>query len=100
MVNTRKIIWDDEAAKSLRSAIKYIRIDSPQNAEKVKIVIKAVVKELAAKPERYPKDKYKANNNGEYRAFEIYSYRIAYFISDNEIRIIRVRHTSQEPLDY
>lgn len=39
----------------------------------------------------------KQNNNGNYRAFEIYSYRISYRINENEIYRVRVRHTSRNP---
>mgnify|MGYP000533413668 FL=1 len=51
-------------------------------------------------PEIYPLDKYRKNNNGTIRAFEVYSYRIAYQITKSEIRILRVRHTKREPLKH
>jgi plasmid stabilization system protein ParE len=100
MVIKRKINWDDDAKKFLKSVIKYIESDSPQNAEKVKKQIKESIRELVEKPERHPKDKYRTDNNTAYRAFELYKIRISYFISDHEIRIVRIRHTSQEPLSY
>ena len=49
-------------------------------------------------PELYPIDKFKTNNNGTYRAYEVYSYRISYRVFNTKIRILRVRHTSREPL--
>ena len=47
-------------------------------------------------------DKLKDTPNKEFRAFVIYSYRITYQIKvdTKEIRVIRIRHTSQEPLGY
>jgi plasmid stabilization system protein ParE len=48
----------------------------------------------------HPPDKFKLNNTGNYRAYEIYSYRIAYRILKDKVRILRVRHTSREPLKY
>ncbi|MBC8488318.1 MAG: type II toxin-antitoxin system RelE/ParE family toxin [Bacteroidetes bacterium] len=30
----------------------------------------------------------------------IYSYRIAYKITDDFIQILRIRHTSREPIEY
>ena len=47
-------------------------------------------------------DKLKDTPNKEFRAFVIYSYRITYQIKieSREIRIIRIRHTSREPLGY
>ena len=45
-------------------------------------------------------DKYKLNNNGLYRAFELHHLRITYYITPDKIRILRVRHTSREPKNY
>lgn len=38
--------------------------------------------------------------DGSFRANELHSYRIAYRITENEIIIVRVRHTSMEPKSY
>jgi plasmid stabilization system protein ParE len=94
------IIWDKEALSYLKLAIKYIRKDSPQNARHVKARIITCINELADNPMRHAADKYRDNNDGSYRAFEIYRFRIAYFISIDTIRIVRIRHTSQEPMNY
>jgi plasmid stabilization system protein ParE len=47
-------------------------------------------------PEQFPPDKYKRNNTGNFRAFEIYSYRVSFFYSTSEIQILRVRHVRQK----
>ncbi len=96
----RKIVWDDVAKEYLKKSIQFIKQDSPQNADKVKGAIRLSIKEIPANPERYPMDKYRKSNNGSYRALELYGFRISYFVSDNEIRIVRIRHTRQEPLYY
>ena len=95
-----KIVWDVEAQNYLRVAIQFIKQDSPQNAEKVKSEITEAVSELAHHPTRYPADKYRNDKDGSYRAFELYKYRISYHISDTEIRIVRIRHTAQNPKAY
>ncbi|MBS1529956.1 MAG: type II toxin-antitoxin system RelE/ParE family toxin [Bacteroidetes bacterium] len=56
--------------------------------------------ELLEHPEIHNPDKYKINNNGNYRAFELYSFRIGYLVKEDEIIIARIRNTKQEPLDY
>lgn len=99
MVN-RKIIWDTVAKNSLKHIIAHIKEDSDQNAEIVKNEIFALIKEIPKNPERYNIDKYKKNNDNNFRALEIYHVRIAYFIESNAIRIIRIRSTYQEPLEY
>ena len=96
----RKIRWDKQALIYFREAIAYIRKDSVQNAEKVKSEMLASICESSHRPEIYPPDKYKENNTGNYRAFELHRYRVTYLVKDDEIIITRVRHTSQEPQDY
>lgn len=96
----REVRWPPRAQKQLSKAYQYISIDSYQNAEKVKKDILASTRNLAVTPEMYPPDKYKKNNDGNFRAYELHHYRIAYQVTKNEIIIVRVRHTSMEPKSY
>jgi len=48
----------------------------------------------------YPLDKYKKNNDGTYRAFEVDDYRISYRVKGSLIRVVRLRHTSRKPSKY
>ncbi|WP_209332753.1 type II toxin-antitoxin system RelE/ParE family toxin [Lunatimonas salinarum] len=52
---------------------------------------------MPKQPERYPLDRFKQDNPDNYRAFEKFSYRIAYRYTDKEIIILRFRHVKQEP---
>jgi|JI6StandDraft_1071083.scaffolds.fasta_scaffold12807_6 hypothetical protein len=45
-------------------------------------------------------DKYKKKNDSNFRAYELYHIRIAYYVELNAIRIIRIRSTYQEPLEH
>jgi plasmid stabilization system protein ParE len=67
---------------------------------RVRKTILESIKELIKNPEKYPSDKYRLDKNVSYRAFEIYSYRITYYVASDEIRIIRIRHTKMNPLIY
>jgi plasmid stabilization system protein ParE len=96
----RKITWDKQALHYFRDAIGYIRQDSPKNAEKVKKEVLEKIKELSKRPEIHYPDKYKTNNNGNYRAFELHRFRVGYLVKEDEIIIARIRNTNQEPLDY
>ncbi len=84
----------------MQKTIAYIKNDSVQNAEKVKQTVLKAIREIPLNPERYPADKFKQNNKGNYRAFEIYHLRIVYKIDTASIKIIRIRSTHQEPLGY
>lgn len=93
-------VWSKRAQIELAKAYQYIYDDSPKNAAKVRDEIIDTTIELPRHPEFYPLDKYKKNNNGSWRAFELHRYRISYRVMKNEIRIVRLRHTSRSPQFY
>ncbi|HUC80740.1 MAG TPA: type II toxin-antitoxin system RelE/ParE family toxin [Flavisolibacter sp.] len=97
---TYQIVWTTRSQQHLKQAFNFISKDSLQNAEKVINAIVAGVEKAATNPEHYGKDKYKKNNDGTYRAFEKYHYRVSYRFAEATIRILRVRHTSMEPKAY
>jgi plasmid stabilization system protein ParE len=99
-MESRRISWDIQALKQFNKSILHIAEDSIQNAENVRTQILEKIGELVMRPEKYPPDKYKSDNDGNYRAFELHRLRVAYYIFPDIIRILRVRHTSREPLDY
>lgn len=94
------VIWSSRAVAELQKAFKYIYQFSPQNAVKVRDELIDTTIELAKNPEIFPLDKYKKDNDGNWRAFEKYHYRVSYRITPTEIRIVRMRHTSRSPLKY
>jgi addiction module RelE/StbE family toxin len=93
-------VWTPQAITELRKAFEYISQDSPQNANNVIDEIIALADKLPEQPEMFPPDKYKKNNDGSWRSFEKFHYRISYRITKKDIRIIRMRHTSRTPLQY
>jgi plasmid stabilization system protein ParE len=97
---TRKIIWRKPTLLYLEKAIDYIRRDSIKNADIVANAILASIDKAARFPEHFPPDKYKLNNTGSFRAFEIYSFRVSFYADADIIRIVRIRHTKQRPINY
>jgi len=95
-----KIIWSKQALENIAKAIEWISEESELQAERVEKAILTKVEELVKNPEKYPPDKFKADNNGNYRAFETHSYRISYRYTDAIIRILRIRHIRQKPKEY
>ena len=71
-----EVVWSKSAYHALEKNCEYIKQDSLANAEKVRQDILQATASLASHPERYPLDKLKRNNNGQYRAFELHSLRI------------------------
>lgn len=94
------VIWDEEAKFQLKEIIKYIRKESPQGAEKVKTEILQNTHLLGDYPETFSEDRFKLQNDGSFRAFTCFHYRVSYRITKNAIKILRVRHTSREPMEY
>ena len=96
----RKVVWNKRPSKFFARALIRISEESFKNAEIVEDAVLSAIEGVIAQPERYPADKYKTNNTGNYRAFETHSYRVAYRFTDTEIRILRIRHVKQEPKTY
>jgi len=100
VIPLRKIVWDIYALNEFEKIIDYIKKDSPLAAKKVKSEIFEIIKKLPSNPLMFAKDALKENNDGSYRAFFAFSYRIAYKITEDCILILRIRHTSREPEQY
>ncbi len=96
----RKITWTRQAFKQFNAAIKFIRKDSEQNADKVKEALLDKIYELSDDRIIHRKDPYKKNNDGSYLYFELIHYRIVYYKTPREVFIIRIRHTNMEPKKY
>ena len=94
------VVWNLRASQAFKKLYNHIRDQSPANAEKVQKGITQIIDNLPNHPEKYPPDKYKRNNPGNYRAFEKYSYRVAYKHTGKGVRILRSRHVKQEPKPY
>jgi plasmid stabilization system protein ParE len=93
-------VWTPGAEAQLLKAYLFILKDSPQNAQKVKDQIIDLSIQLAQNPERFPLDKYRRNNDGSFRALEIYRYRVSYRVQKDYILIVRLRHTGMTPQYY
>jgi plasmid stabilization system protein ParE len=100
VIKKRKVTWSKLATKQFNAAIKHIRKDSEQNAEKVRVTL--LDKIIALEDDRWVhrQDQYKRNNDGNYLYFEILHYRLVYYATASEVFIIRIRHTSMEPKKY
>lgn len=94
------VVWSNSAKAELKKVYEYIALDSLENAAMVKDSLIDLTIELPEHPEKYPADKFKKDNDGNWRAFEVYHYRISYRILKDQIRVVRLRHTSRSPLNY
>lgn len=95
-----KIHWSKEVRLDLKDIYGYIKQNSREVAEKVKEEIFSSSNKLKENPKMYESDHYKIDNDGNYRAYHVYNYRISYRIKEDVIRILRVIHCSREPREY
>lgn len=97
-----KIIWDRVALDHFKDILDFL---SKQSSQAPRIVREGILSRLDAAKKNaliFEIDKLKDAPNIEFRAFVIYNYRITYQIKEEskEIRVLRIRHTSREPLGY
>lgn len=96
------IIWDKIALGDFKDILDFLAEQSFQAARIVRKGVLSRLNDIEKNPFIFEIDKLKENPNKEYRAFVIYNFRITYQIKPErkEIRILRIRHTSREPLGY
>jgi plasmid stabilization system protein ParE len=95
----KKIIWSSDALNQLEDIHFYILFESKslRVADKVTEAIFESIKILKYSPEIYELDIQRKNNDGSFRAYYQYNYKISYRIVEEKIQILRVRHTSRKP---
>ena len=81
MAKKIEIAWDDEAIDSLYYLLLRIEQDSIQNAGMIANSIIEKVESLRKHPGRFPRDRFKLNNQGNFRAFEVKGIRVSYSYS-------------------
>lgn len=96
------IIWDRNALENFKEILSFLSKQSSQAPKIVKDGILSRLEIIKTNALICETDKLKDKPSAEFRAFVIYNYRITYQIkmAMQEIRIIRIRHTSREPFDY
>jgi plasmid stabilization system protein ParE len=95
-----RIEWHKAATKHFDELLEYLYYESEQAASLVGNAILDEIEKFAAYPTAQSLDRFKKNNDGNFRACIVYSYRISYYVDENTICILRIRHTSREPLEH
>jgi plasmid stabilization system protein ParE len=97
-----KIVWDRKALDHFKEILTYLEKQSLQAPKIVKSGIITRLDAVKTNPLISELDKLKDSPNKDFRAFVVYSYRVTYQIKKEieEIRVLRIRHTSREPIGY
>jgi plasmid stabilization system protein ParE len=93
----RRITWNLSAADSLINLLSWIKEHSLQGAEIVEQGIYTKLEQALKNPLRFPPDKHRLDNTGNFRCFVSHSYSITYEITESEIRVVRIVHVKQKP---
>jgi len=89
------LIWTDRAINDLRLNISYIEKRSPLNAQKVLKTLTGLADNLKFFPYAYPVEP--VYNRDNVRFIAKWNYKIVYRIDKDEIKILRVFNTRQNP---
>ncbi len=93
-----QVVWDDEAKASLRKIYEYIKNrESLDQAIRVRDAIKELGKSLGFMPHKFSKDPFLESEPGENRFKAIWSYKVVYAVTDQDVIILDVFHTSRDP---
>jgi plasmid stabilization system protein ParE len=88
-----KVIWDNEAKKSLQKIYQYIKArESVAVAKRVVNEITAQTKTLNIFPEKFEVEHHLENEPGDYRYKVIWSYKIIYEVTKESINILDIFH--------
>lgn len=99
---TFKIVWDRKALDHFKEILTHLQKQSVQAPKIVKSAVVSRLDLIKTNPLISELDKLKDTPNKDFRAFIVFSYRVTYQIELDikEIRVLRIRHTSREPLGY
>jgi plasmid stabilization system protein ParE len=96
----KEIVWSASAEKQFYEILEYLSEEAPNTIDKVGNAILDTIESLVIDYNKYPIDRFKLRNDNTYKAVLVYSYRISYKVSDKAVNILRIRHTSREPLKF
>jgi plasmid stabilization system protein ParE len=86
-----EIKWNKSAIEQLLDIIQFLEEnDFEEYARKVNNEILIKIKQLPETFQHHSLDRYKLNNEGSFRAFELDRYRISFRVKSIEIRILHI----------
>lgn len=96
----KTIVWSRDATNQYYEILEYLSLKAPEALGIVGNGLLDIIESLKTDYNFYPTDRFKQNNDGTFKSATIFSYRISYQINNTSINILRIRHTSREPLNY
>ena len=104
MVKSHKyqILWDENALSDFIQVLNYLEERSEQAPKIVKSAVLDRLDQIRLSPLLFEADSLKRPSDNRFRAFVVFSYRVTYMVNKEsmEIYVLRIRHTSREPMKY
>jgi plasmid stabilization system protein ParE len=88
------------AKDDLKNILSFYKKQSFQGYTLVKQAILENINKAASSPLIFVNDELKKPKEASILTFTVYHTRVSYQVSEDKIIILRLRHTSREPLDY
>ncbi len=92
-----QIVWDKPAKEELKKIYQYVKEKSEGSAKRIRDEIIETARKLAEHPEIYESDRFVPEFKGNIRSFTRWHYRITYEVTETQIILLAVSHTSQNP---
>lgn len=96
----REIIWSLSAFKKYEEILHWHKTNSQTGPKIVKESIEKTLKTISKNPLIFEMDHLKNEPEKSVRFFVVCNIRVSYSITESKINILRLRHTSQEPLEF
>ena len=96
----KTVEWTDDAENQFDEIMEKLSEEAPEAVPIVGNALLDMIESLSAGYDHHPPDRFKKNNRNIYRAAVVFSYRISYLVDKAHVYILRIRHTSREPLNY
>jgi plasmid stabilization system protein ParE len=100
MVKRNQIEWTLSARSDFKEILSYYKKRSLQGHQLVKSAILAALVSASHSAKAFVKDELKRPSDENVRTFTVYHIRVAYLVLNKKIIVLRLRHTSREPLEY
>ncbi|MFM7032150.1 MAG: type II toxin-antitoxin system RelE/ParE family toxin [Bacteroidota bacterium] len=93
------IVWDRAALDHFKEILIYLHRESDQAPKIVKTELFKQLSRIKKAPHLFKIDDLIEKPTNDLRVFLVYNYRVTYQIKNelNEIRLLRIRHSSREP---
>jgi len=100
METAKTVKWSTLAFTQFQKIYYFLLGENQRYAEKVRLEVLEKINQVALYLGHFSIEKYKTDNDGSYRYFELRHIRISYKVTATEVWIVRVRHTKMKPENF